>query len=110
MIQVGKLNKRIQIQKKTGIRDPYGHEEISWVKVVDCYANVLPISGREKIRNSAIESTLSCTIAIRYNPALLPLTATDSWRIIYESRMLEVTDAYDLEEARRFIIFDCIET
>ena len=110
MIDVGKLNKKIQIQKKSGIRDPYGHEVISWVKVVDCFANVKPIGGREKIRNNAIESTLSCTIAIRYNPDLLPLTTPDSWRIIYESRILNITAAQDLDEARRFIIFDCIET
>lgn len=109
-IEIGKLNRRIQIQRKAGVLDDYGQESLIWTKVADCWASIKPISGREKLRAMAQESTLICTVAIRYAVALMPPTTADAWRIVYGTRILEILAAQDFEEARRFIIFDCQET
>ena len=110
MIAVGSLNRKVQIQKRVGIKDEYGQESQSWVKLADVWANIKPVSGREKLRNSSSESTLTDSVAIRYQANLMPVTNADAWRIVYNLRIFDINAAKEFNDARRFIIFDCIET
>lgn len=112
-MDIGKLNKRITLQNRSATLDDYGQELNSWSNVATIWANVKPISGREKLRSMAIESTLTHTIAIRYNVRFMPPTTVDAWRISYitpaGNRIFNITSARDVDEDRRYIIFDCTE-
>jgi len=110
MNEPGKLNRRIMIQKKYGTLDAYGQEELVWQDVKSCWANIKPITTRSKMRMAAQESSITSTIAIRYDRDLLPLNIHDNWRIVYEGRVIMIVAAQDLDDARRFIIYDCVET
>ena len=110
MITIGRLCRSITIQKKIGTYDSYGQEVLEFVDIATVWANVKPVTGREKLRAGAYDSTLSHTVAVRYQPELLPETAADAWRILYGTRILEITAAQDMDDARKFILFDCTET
>ena len=109
MIDPGNLNRRISIQKKTGTRDSYGQVDLTWVDIAQVWANIKPITTRSKLRMNAVESSLTATVAIRYDRNLLPLNIADDWRILYDGRILKIMAAQDLDDAMRFIIFDCVE-
>jgi SPP1 family predicted phage head-tail adaptor len=113
MMDIGRLDKRLTFQRRSVVKDEYGQEQDAWFDVVTVWGNVKPIGGREKLRAMAIGSHLTHTVATRYNLALLPLIDAAAMRISYPTpagiRLLNITAARDLDEAHRFIIFDCTE-
>lgn len=112
-MQIGKLDKRITLQSRSSTLDDYGQEINAWVDVATVWANIKPVSGREKLRAMAVESTLTHTVAVRYNVRFMPPKTVDAWRIKYVTpageRIFNITSARDMDEARRYIIFDCTE-
>lgn len=112
-MDIGRLDKRITFQRRSSVKDDYGQEQNTWSDVATVWGNVKPIGGREKLRAMAIESELSHTVAVRYNAALMPPTQADAMRIFYSTptgdRIFNITAARDLDEERRFIVFDCTE-
>jgi len=108
-MKIGRLDKRITIEQRSDTKDAYGQKVLSWNAIGTVWANIKPIGARERLAAMAYESVISHTVAIRYNPDFLPVLSADSMRIIYGTRTLQITGAHDLDEARRHIIFDCIE-
>jgi len=112
-MDIGKLNKRIKIQSRSATLDDFGQQINNWSTVATVWANIKPISGREKLRSMAMQSELTHTVAIRYNVNFLPPKKVAAWRINYHSaagdRIFNITAAMDIDEAREYIIFDCIE-
>jgi SPP1 family predicted phage head-tail adaptor len=112
-MDIGKLDKRIKLQSRSATLDDYGQQIDSWSDVATVWANVKPIGGREKLRAMAIESVLTHTVAVRYDVRFMPPRTVDAWRIAYitpaATRIFNITSAQDLDEARKYIIFDCTE-
>ena len=112
-MDIGSLDKRITLQSRSATLDDYGQELNSWTNVATVWANVKPIGGREKLRAMAVESSLTHTVAVRYNVRFLPPTKVDAWRIVYvtpaATRIFNIVAARDVDEARKHIIFDCTE-
>lgn len=112
-MDIGKFDKRITLQSRSATLDDYGQQINSWSDIATVWANVKPISGREKLRSMAIESTLTHTVAIRYDVRFMPPETVDAWRIKYVTpggeRIFNITAARDMDEARKYIIFDCTE-
>lgn len=108
-MDIGRLNQRITVQQRTATLDSYGQELNTWNDVATVWANVKPISGREKMRGMAIESQLTHTVAVRYRAAFMPPKTVDAYRINYDGRIFNITAARDLDEDREYIIFDCTE-
>ncbi len=109
-MSAGKLNRRITIQRRSATLDDYGQESAGWTDIATVWADVRPIGGREKMRSMAVESTLTHTVLVRYRTDLLPAVSADAWRIVYGTRILQITASMDQDDARKYIIFDCIET
>jgi SPP1 family predicted phage head-tail adaptor len=112
-MKIGLFDKRITLQSRSSTLDDYGQELNTWLDVATIWANIKTIGGREKLRAMSIESSLSHTVAVRYNVNFLPPTKVDAWRISYTTpagvRIFNITAARDVDEDRRFIIFDCTE-
>jgi SPP1 family predicted phage head-tail adaptor len=112
-MDIGKFDKRITLQSRSATLDAYGQELNSWSNVATIWANIKPIGGREKLRSMAVESDLTHTVAIRYDKRFLPPTKVDAWRISYvtpaATRIFNIIGARDVDEERRYIIFDCTE-
>jgi SPP1 family predicted phage head-tail adaptor len=112
-MDIGKFDKRITLQSRSATLDDYGQQINSWSDVATIWANIKPISGREKLRSMAIESELTHTVAVRYDVRFLPPKTVDAWRIKYVTpageRIFNINAARDMDEARKYIIFDCTE-
>ena len=112
-MDIGKLDKRITLQSRSATLDDYGQELNSWSDVASCWANIKQIGGREKLRSMAVESNLTHTVAVRYDVRFMPPKIVDAWRIKYTTkageRIFNINAARDLDEERRYIIFDCTE-
>lgn len=108
-MDVRRLNKYITIQKPSTVKDSYGQESTEWVYVKAVWAEIKPITGREKMRAGAVEMTITHTVAIRFDADLEPLTDMDGLRIAYSGRILAIKSAIDLNEERKWIVLDCEE-
>lgn len=111
MDKIGRLDKRITIQRRSSTKDSYGQEIDSWTTIAQVWAQVKPMGGRERMRTAAmvVESILTHTVTVRYSDTLMPPLEADAWRILYGSRILNISSSRDVEEDKRFIEFDCTE-
>lgn len=111
MDKIGRLDKRVTIQRRTATQDSYGQELDSWTTIAQVWAQVKPLGGKERMRNAAmvVESILTHTVTVRYSDTLMPPLEADAWRILYGSRIFNISTSRDVEEDRRFIEFDCTE-
>lgn len=111
MDKIGRLDKRVTVQQRSSTKDSYGQEIDSWTTIAQVWAQVKPIGGKERMRNAAmvVESILTHTVTVRYSNSLMPPLVADAWRILYGSRILNISTSRDVEEDRRFIEFDCTE-
>lgn len=111
MDKIGRLDKRVTIQRRSATKDSYGQELDSWTTIAQVWAQVKPLGGKERMRNAAmvVESILTHTVTVRYSATLMPPLEADAWRILYGSRIFNISTSRDVEEDRRFIEFDCTE-
>lgn len=93
--------------------DDYGQVENNWTNYATVWANIKPLSGREKAQMQMVDSILTHRVTIRYNASFMPPTEVDAWRISYETpsgtRIFNITAAQDVDEARKHIQFECTE-
>ena len=108
-MDIGRFDKRITLQSRSATLDAYGQQIDSWSDIATVWANVKPIGGREKLKAIQVDSILSHTVAIRYNASFMPPRTVDAWRIVYNGRLFNIMAAMDLNEERKYIIFDCSE-
>jgi SPP1 family predicted phage head-tail adaptor len=110
MQDAGKRDRRITIQKPGTDLDSYGQVVADgWTDVATVWANIRPVSGREKLRAGAVESTLSHTVSVLYQSKLMPPLIADAWRIKFGPRLFNIVSAYSPNESREDIIFSCEE-
>lgn len=112
-MNIGHLDKRITIERRSTTLDAYGQQLDAWTTVANCWANIRPIGGRERIAAMQTQADLTHTVAVRYNIHLLPPQEISAYRIIYQTpageRIFNITSVRDVDESRRFIVFDCVE-
>jgi SPP1 family predicted phage head-tail adaptor len=105
----GKLAHKITVEQRSQTVDAYGQQSSGWVSVASVSANIKPLGGRERIAAMAVQSTLSHTIAVRYQAVLASYIQAGAWRIRYGTRLFNITGSRSLNEAGRWVIFDCEE-
>lgn len=86
---IGKLNQRISIQKKTVISDSIGNQTEEWTKVHDCWAAVNTVSGREfwAARQQNEENTVN--FKVRYCKKIAEIGTVD-YRIIFHNKIYDI--------------------
>jgi SPP1 family predicted phage head-tail adaptor len=112
-MDIGKLDKRVTLQRRSSTLDAYGQEVNSWTDIATVWANVKPVGGREKASMATIDVMLTHRLTIRYNVNFMPPTTVDAWRIVYTTktgaRIFDIKAAQDIDEAHKYIMFDCQE-
>jgi len=116
-MNIGKLDKRITLQSRSATLDDYGQELNSWSDTATVWANVKPIvtqlGRRETMQTLMVETEATHTVAVRYDVRFLPPTLIAAQRISYVTpsgtRIFNITNARDLNEERRYVIFECSE-
>lgn len=109
-MRAGKLNRRIRIQEQSLSVDDYGQQIETWADIAIVWAAIKPVkttSAREKVKAFELSPDITHEITVRYNVNFLPASITDSRRIVYQSRVYSIAAAYDIEEDRKSIVFEC---
>jgi len=112
-MDIGKLDKRITLQSRSTTTDIYGQPLNLWSDVATLWANIKYVGGREKLRSGVVDINIDVTIAVRYAEQISNVKETDGWRVVYVARegtrYFSIVGSRDIEEERRFMIFDCVQ-
>jgi SPP1 family predicted phage head-tail adaptor len=103
-MQAGKLRHRVTIQRLSAGspgQDAGGTPDDGWGALFTCWAEVMPLRGRELVAAQQVHPEVTGTIRIRYR-ADYPLTSKD--RAVYDSRIYDILAAINVEERNREVL------
>lgn len=103
-MDIGRLNRRINILKYDVTRDEYGGEEREWVVYKTIWAYIKPISGTEQFRSQQPEAQNTTTIIIRYRTDINVLH-----RIGYKDKTYEIIGISDNDTDHKTLTINCKE-
>lgn len=83
-MRAGKLNSRIEIQEKTGVRNTIGQLEDKWVTKAKLWANIRVLSGMEVLKSNVEISKINLSVMIRRNLAVKAGMRVIHGEFIYE--------------------------
>lgn len=84
-VAAGKLRHRVRIERQTTTLDSFGQQSTGWTLVATVWAAVEPLSAREMIAASQVQSSVTARITIRYMAGLL---ASD--RIVFRGKTYNI--------------------
>lgn len=103
-MEIGKLNRRVEILEFHKDRDEYGGEIGEWKGVTKVWANIVPISGTEFLQAQQVSAETVTRIIMRYLPWLTVLH-----RIRYGEKLYEIIGTADTDTAHKQTIINCKE-
>jgi SPP1 family predicted phage head-tail adaptor len=71
-MQAGKLDRFITIEQKSVVKDTFGAEVVTWTPVINTWAEVRPISGREFLQAKQVQEEVTVQVRLRYTPGIKP--------------------------------------
>ena len=105
-MNIGGLNRPVQIQKHVMTTDAEGRSSATWTTVAWPFARIEPQTGVETQQAGQEEMTLGLEITIRCR-ASLALTA--AMRVLYKGRPFLITGIVNLAEANEYWVLTCRE-
>lgn len=84
-VAAGKLRHRVRIERQVTVLDSFGQQSTGWTLVAAVWAAVEPLSAREMIAASQVQSSVTARITIRYRADLL---ASD--RIVFRGKTYNI--------------------
>lgn len=89
MMKVGKLNRRISLQRYTIVTNRLNEQEQIWNVFAEVWASKQDISDSERIASQQIQATITTRFQIRYNALVSSLNAKD--RVVFEGRIYDIS-------------------
>lgn len=110
-IDPGRLKHRVRIEQRAQVPGDFGQPVDSWTPVLPTlYAEVLPISGRERLAAYAVQGSHTHTVLVRWHQLLdVPSHQAARWRIVHGTRYYNVRSANALSGGRQWLVFDVEE-
>lgn len=84
-LAAGRLRHRVQIQQQTTMLTSFGEQETVWTMVAEVWAAIEPVSAREFVAASQLQSQVSARIVIRYRDDVRA-----SMRVLHKSKIYVV--------------------
>lgn len=111
-MKIGKLDRRITIERRSGGLDAYGQPADSWEPVATVWASIQPVTTKaipEAMQAMQLVGMVRHTVLVRYRADLAAPSLTDGWRIVHSGRVFNILSSMTLDEGRRWIRFNCEE-
>ena len=99
-----KLRHFVTIQEATETANSYGEIERTWATFKKRWANIRPLSGRERWAAQQVQANLSHEVLIRYTKDVTP-----KMRISYNSRTFEIGTVINVDERGAWMRLLCTE-
>lgn len=93
-----RLRQRLTLQQEIQLTDGAGGYTRSWKEIADLWAEVIPLSGREKLVAGKLESKLSHKIVTRYRSDVSP-----AHRLVFENRAFNIRYVLDVTEDKTLL-------
>ncbi len=103
-MDIGKLNRRVEILQFFKDRDEFGGEIGEWKSVAKVWAAISPVSGTEQLFAQQVTAEAVVKITIRYLSWLNVMH-----RIKYGDKLYEIIGATDADTAHTKTIINCKE-
>jgi len=105
MTEIGKLNKRIQLQYEAKVSDGMGNFTTTWTDTGDpLWAAIWPTSSKELVALNSTMFEITHKIRIRYRSAF-----KTSWRIRFGNRYFAIVGKINPEERNEWLDLLCRE-
>lgn len=109
MISAGKRNRRVIIQQRSLTQDTSGGQVETWTDVAPVWAAIEPLTAREIVAAQAVQSEVSHSITILWQPAFADPKAVAAMRIVYGTRIFNIAGSMNPEERNRELILTASE-
>ena len=103
-MKAGKLRHRVTLQKNIGQKNEIGEVIAHWQDYATVAAEVKPLSGRAFFDAQQVNKEITVQIRIRYLAGVL-----SEHRLVFNSQVLEVVFAQNVEERNREWLLMCKE-
>jgi len=101
-MKAGQLDQRISVERLVEGYDELGQPINTWLPIVQTWAHVQPLVGREYIAAGALLSEVTARVRMRYRPGI---TAAD--RVIHNGKVYGITSVADVHSSRRELQLMC---
>lgn len=101
-MKAGALDQRIVIERLVEGYDELGQPINTWLPIVQTWAHVQPLVGREYLAAGALLSEVTARVRMRYRPGI---TAAD--RVIHDGKVYGITSVADVHSSRRELQLQC---
>jgi SPP1 family predicted phage head-tail adaptor len=101
-MKAGALDQRIVIERLVDGYDELGQPINTWLPIVQTWAHVQPLVGREYLAAGALLSEVTARVRMRYRPGI---TAAD--RVIHNGKVYGITSVADVHSSRRELQLQC---
>lgn len=103
-----RLKYKVIIQSYSDSIDASGGPTGTWVNYLTRYASVVPLNGNEFFTAQTLTVDINVRIRLRYDA--LAATITSKHRVLWGSRIYDITTVINPKEANREIVLMCQET
>lgn len=103
-MDIGELNRRVEILKYFVKRDAYGGEDGRWLPVGRVWAKIEPVSGTEYFTSQQVSGETVTKITIRFYAGLDVMH-----RIRYTDKLYEIIGISDADTTHRWTVINCKE-
>lgn len=103
-MNIGDLNRRVEVLQFIEERDDMGGVVGAWHAVGRVWANIKPSSGTEYFQNQQVNAETNTTITVRFYASL-----TVEHRIKYGEKLYEIIGVGDEETAHKWTVINCKE-
>jgi SPP1 family predicted phage head-tail adaptor len=108
-MRAGMLRHRVTVQERTATRDALGGASLDWTDRATVWADVSPLSGRERLAADAGRAQIDHIVTIRYQVQFADPVAMARRRLLYNGRILTITASRDVDERHFDIELSCTE-
>lgn len=103
-MNIGKLNRKVEILTFVWNRDSYGGQEGKWVTTDIKWAKIEPVSGTEYYTSQQVSAETIVKITLRFTTSVTVLN-----RIRYGTSVYEIIGVSDDKMSHKATILDCKE-
>ncbi len=98
------MDKRIAIQAVSRAGDGQGGSDETWAEVAQVWAQIEPIKGYERMQAQQLAAPVTHKVTLRWQDWI-----TTAHRIYYESRVFNIKEVINVDEAKQFLKLTCVE-
>ena len=102
---IGKMNKRIELQRKTSARDSYGEPIETWSTYSRPWAKLVGGAGSEKILGQQLTGRAGVVLELHWRSPEPEITE----RVKLGTRTFDINDVDNVESRNRTLILTCTE-